>query len=223
VDSYGRVRRQKARAITKTYWTAHQAIAWFTPGIVSLLAALIIRQFWPALERLDNVTTALFVVFVVVLAYVVSVLGSYVFNYIWSAPAALHEQQQVQIRKLTTALPASVEKHRLDTAKAAVEKHGTDAVIILRHLRAVGKITFAYPDTPNLPSGMDKDQATKVLKALKVDSIVEEETIAPPYERSEVGGQAGALFAKMQRSANTKHIWQIIPQMESAVDALLNE
>jgi hypothetical protein len=104
LESYESLRHRRAWTKTKAYWTAHQVLAFCSPGIAGLAIAVIIRAFWPTFKSFGGMSTALLALLCVVLGYIVSVLGSYVINYIWDAPAALHDEQRKEIADQATTI-----------------------------------------------------------------------------------------------------------------------
>ncbi len=74
------------------------------PWPISRLELLVCSsQFYCAtfrqLRGLDTLSTALLVVLCAICGYVVSLLGSYLINYIWVVPAELHREQRAEIQR----------------------------------------------------------------------------------------------------------------------------
>jgi hypothetical protein len=100
---------------------------------------------------------------------------------------------------------SAVEEYYFQVAKAALVKHGADAIRVLRHLRMRGQL---IPST--FPSDMEHQKVFDLLKALGGDGIVHEEEVRTP---------AGpGLYS----SPTAKLTWTISPGLESVIDGLLH-
>jgi hypothetical protein len=140
-------------------------------------------------------------------AFILTVIVSFV-----RAPKLLDDQRVVQIRSLTKPARSAVEEWRFQIVKTSAEKHGEGALRLLRHLRIVGKMIF-QAGGPILPPGMSQSITQELLKVLRLECIVEQEDITPvPSEP----------LHNMLNIVGHKRVWRIIPEMEEAVDELLN-
>jgi hypothetical protein len=84
-------------------------------------------------------------------------------------------QDKAEMRREIEALRKPVrtpaEEHRLQAAKAALERRGNQGTTILRYLRNQGKLVFgSYP--PALPAGFQGEQAHELLNLLLDDELV---------------------------------------------------
>jgi hypothetical protein len=119
-----------------------------------------------------------------------------------AAIAWWQEHRAVRRFENATHTRTVVEEYRFQAAKTALEKHGDDAIKILRHLRTLGKMVFEMGG-PILPSGIDSPRALQILRILKKEGIVESEEIP------------------LTGSRGNKTLYRITSEMESAIDDLL--
>jgi hypothetical protein len=103
---------------------------------------------------------------------------------------------------------------KLSFVTLVCQKHGPQAVAVLRHLRAIGCIEFGLGATTVLPDGIDDAETRELLNGLAADGIVKQERSEPPPSRD------GDLGRMMSRLSATR-MWYVFPAMESAVDEVL--
>jgi hypothetical protein len=86
-------------------------------------------------------------------------------------------------------------------AKSAVEKYGSNGAKVLVHLRRHGKIILCPSEVPHLPEGMDVSDVVRILQALKVEGILNEDFV--------------------HHNVSPQRIWTIAPALEEPFDELL--
>ena len=89
-------------------------------------------------------------------------------------------------------LRSRLDEHHFQIAKASLERHGTDAIRLLRHLRLSGKV---LPTT--LPPDIEDQKAFGLLGKLTADGLTEQDDI------------------------HGKVTWRINPVMQSVLEELL--
>jgi len=101
------------------------------------------------------------------------------------------------------AMPARspADQYHYDLAKAALEKHGPDAKTILVHLKAHGEIVLCPSIVPQLPAGMNRSDAERLLRGLQSDGLLNEKIVQHP------------VFPES--------VWTIARVMEGPLDELL--
>ena len=100
------------------------------------------------------------------------------------------------------------EEHRFEIVRQALDEHGAQAGVVLRHLLIHGKLVFqsnavqaSLWATSPLPSGMTTDQTHRMLNLL-IRSVV--------------------TYNQRQIRAGSEHIYEIAPGMLLAVEALVH-
>lgn len=216
MDSYYQYYRtiaQMAVAETKAFWTAHKIATILPAPVIGFLISTVLTHGLHSWRQLLQavVLSVLGFLAALTLTFMVSLARS---------PKLLDDKQNDTIRSLAKPPHTALQEYRLQTARSAIERHGQNAIILLRHLRAVGKITFDLGNEPNLPAGIGADATQKILTALKVDSIVEEELVYPPPVSVDPNSPR-AMIEKIFYHSRTKHVWRIIPEMVDTIDELL--
>jgi hypothetical protein len=110
MEPYGRLRRNAAWAETQRFWNVHQVWKYF-----AALVAGIIRMIWSGQQSLiDSILTA---ALWAVIFYVVAWIGTFLINYIWLVPAALHREQWTALeasRNETRSVNSAIETLRAE-------------------------------------------------------------------------------------------------------------
>ena len=150
--------------------------------------------------------------------FVLAVCGTYLIA-IWKGARTLDEKRQSDItlrdgriaeqahtiENLNKALVkpprTQAEEGRLEMVKAALQR-GEGARNILLYLRNCGKIIFSDIHVPDLPEGMKREDAQRILDDLKKDNVVTEE-ITP-------------------EGVSHRSTWRLCPALASELDELLH-
>ena len=98
MSSYEHIRRARAFGNTRKFWNPHQTTSFFAPPIIGLTGAAVVKLRQRATIVMD-LGTAELAVFCVVVSYVVCWILSFIFNYVWSSPAALNREQQAVVEE----------------------------------------------------------------------------------------------------------------------------
>jgi uncharacterized coiled-coil protein SlyX len=113
---------------------------------------------------------------------------------------------QERVYELENRSPS--EERYVQMVKDAITHHGDQVATLLRHLKLMGATVFEAGTVPSLPDGMDHSQTLKLLKALKAENIVYDESI--PYDLT-------SPLARMMAPG----IWRIAPGIEPILDETL--
>src|SRR5260370_381364 len=94
VSQYERTRAARAFEETKKFWNIHRTWAQFVPALVGLLFG-VLRNMSKTL-----IDTAVSGLVWALCFYVMAWAGSFLINYLWFVPVALHREQQSRIGQL---------------------------------------------------------------------------------------------------------------------------
>lgn len=169
--SYTRTRASKAFAQTNRFWNIHQAWSQLVPVLLGLVAALTKLFLKMEYMRLSNnnealyaaaITAALYGLLTAGATYIVGWLGSFVWNFLFTAPGELHKEQQNTIKQQAAKIAEAerrpqrtkADEQRLAHIHGTISKRGPKAAAVLRHLQKHGKLSVGFY-TPPAPSGMN--------------------------------------------------------------------
>src|SRR5271165_1050496 len=115
MDSYGSARRHYAVNETVQFWNVHRIWSYFVVPASGLILGVVKHMFAPNPHLFD---VAIMGLIWAICFFVVSWVGSFLINYIWCAPAALHKEQQNII--------ASLKNNIAEKDEALKRKHPAD-------------------------------------------------------------------------------------------------
>ena len=140
---------------TKALWTPQRTmIAVTSPVLTAILRGIASSWNWH-----DITVTAWLTAIAVAILWGITFLYEFV-----RAPALLYRAQQVQTGEQENTT-RRLQDIRRDKVRAAIEKHGPNAVSVLLHLCVSGPMTFEPGGaTPNLPVGIDKAGTLDLLR-----------------------------------------------------------
>jgi hypothetical protein len=208
---YGAVWRIAVRD-ARAFWTAHKIVTTVPATVIGLVMTIVVKGgLYSGRDVMETLAIS-----------ALSFLGSLGLTFLVSAikapklldderqtamqnQTALSATQTIEIARLNQALakPARtpVQEHHYELAKSALSKHGSEARLLLRHLRLHGTIKIGSGFVLTLPAGLNRQTATELLATLKNDHLVKETFVPSPN--------------------GTDSIWEIAPGMVEARDELL--
>jgi hypothetical protein len=209
--TYNHLRTRTAWESTRGFWNFHQSFSYLIPSAMGLVLAIALRYAYRGAGGLMDVATAELSALCAVASYPVCVVGSLIFNYIWTAPAELHAKRQktiaeqaqtiaalsAKLEKATSPKRTLAEEHQFASAQKALQQIGKSGVVVLRQLHGVGSMTFGAM-APALPEGMTRDATLEILNACwqKYGLVVRDESrqgIRPNYTYKIAPGMQKAL------------------------------
>ena len=120
MGQYERTRIARAFDETKKFWNVHKTWAHFVPVLVGLVFG-VLRVMSKTL-----IDTAVSGLLWALCFYVVAWMGSFLINYIWSSPAALHTDKQKELNILITAHETAtrdlIDAHENTKRELAIER-----------------------------------------------------------------------------------------------------
>lgn len=215
LHAYNHLRTRAAWESTRRFWNVHQSISYLILPAVGLLVAITLRYVYRGASGLMDMATAELSVLCVAASYIVSVLGSFVVNYTWTAPADLHARRQrtileqsqtiavlsAQLEEAKAPKRTPAEEHQFALAKEALKQVGPSGIAVLQYLHGLGGMTFGNM-VPYLPPGMTQDATLDVL--------------------NKCWQQHGLVIREESRQGlNVSYTYTISPGLQKALDELL--
>jgi len=193
MSAYELLRYDKALAHTRQFWTVHQIMAFIMPSALGFIGGIAVRSVGWSIAALTDKTTLLFALLCAAAACLISWVASFLVNYVWSAPASLHHDQEGTIARQTEELDqlrkrpvrTDAEDHHFRLAQAGLRKIGPKGLATLRHLSIHGTLSFGAQPPP-LPSGINMSDTLDLLIAAELEQLVTSKQVQYPggWERT---------------------------------------